>query len=142
LASLLWRLRRALAVETRLLEIQAVGSTNTNELRSQSPHQPGAMSGTSGALKCERASSSLPINETEMDIWGRASTNPENNADVDLASCFLKIANLPSFPLDRLSRYEIALWRQVIQTLGMLDQLDRRKPQERGRLFRRAEALR
>jgi hypothetical protein len=142
LASLLWRLRRALAVETRLLEIQAVGSPNTNELRSQSPQKPDARLGSSGPLKCERASlSSLPTNETERDTWRRTFTNPENSADVDLARCFLKIANLPSFPLDRLSRYEITLWRQVIQTLGMLDQLDRRKPQERGGLFRRAKAL-
>jgi hypothetical protein len=35
--------------------------------------------------------------------------------------------------LDRLSRYEVTLWRQVGQILFALDSLDRRKPQERKR---------
>ena len=48
-----------------------------------------------------------------------------------LAQCFLRLANLPSYPIDRLSRYEYALWRQVAQILFALDNLNRRKPQER-----------
>jgi hypothetical protein len=44
----------------------------------------------------------------------------------------LRLANLPNYPLDRLSRYE----RQAGQILFALDALDRRKPQERGRRFR------
>jgi hypothetical protein len=48
----------------------------------------------------------------------------------------LRLANLPSYPLDRLSRYEAILWRQAGQILFALDALDRRKPQERGRRFR------
>ena len=54
----------------------------------------------------------------------------------DLARCFLRLANLPSYPLDRLSRYEAILWRQAGQILFALDALDRRKPQERPRHFR------
>jgi hypothetical protein len=54
------------------------------------------------------------------------------NPSVDIARCFLRLTNLPNFALDRLSRYEAALWRQVGQTLFALDALDRRKPQERG----------
>jgi hypothetical protein len=48
----------------------------------------------------------------------------------------LRLANLPSYLLDRLSRYEATLWRQAGQILFALDALDRRKPQERGRRFR------
>jgi hypothetical protein len=51
----------------------------------------------------------------------------------DLARCFLRLANLPNFALDRLSRYEATLWRQAGQILYALDALDRRKPQERRR---------
>jgi hypothetical protein len=54
----------------------------------------------------------------------------------DLARCFLRLANLPNFALDRLSRYEAILWRQVSQILFALDALDRRKPQDRGHRFR------
>jgi hypothetical protein len=50
---------------------------------------------------------------------------------VDLARSFLRLTNLPNLALDRLNRYEMALWRQVGQTLFALDALDRRKPQER-----------
>jgi hypothetical protein len=47
----------------------------------------------------------------------------------------LRLANLPNFVLDRLNRYEVTLWRQVAHTLMALDDLDRRKPQERRRRF-------
>jgi hypothetical protein len=47
----------------------------------------------------------------------------------------LRLANLPNFALDRLSRYEATLWRQTGHILFALDALDRRKPQERGRRF-------
>lgn len=59
---------------------------------------------------------------------------PASNSGL-LAQCFLRLANLPNCALDRLSRYEYALWRQVGQLLFALDSLDRRKPQERRRSF-------
>jgi hypothetical protein len=52
---------------------------------------------------------------------------------VELARRFLCLANLPNFALDRLSRYELALWRQARQILSALDDLDRCKPRERRR---------
>ena len=51
--------------------------------------------------------------------------------------CFLRLANLPNFALDRLSRYETTLWRQAARILFALDALDRRKPHERRRRFYR-----
>jgi hypothetical protein len=55
---------------------------------------------------------------------------------VEFARCFLRLANLPNFALDRLSRYEATLWRQAGRILFALNALDRCKPQERGRHFR------
>jgi len=52
---------------------------------------------------------------------------------VEFARCFLRLANLPNFALDRLSRYEATLWRHAGRVLIALDALDRRKPQERRR---------
>jgi hypothetical protein len=63
-----------------------------------------------------------------------ASTDPFAKRAVDFALCFLRLSNLPNYTLDRLSRYEATLWRQVAQTVVALDALDRRKPQERRRL--------
>jgi hypothetical protein len=51
----------------------------------------------------------------------------------DLARCFLRLANLPNLTLDRLSRYEAILWRQVSKILFALHALDHRKRQDRGR---------
>ena len=47
---------------------------------------------------------------------------------------FVRLTNLPTYPLDRLSRYEATLWRQACQILFTLQCLDRRKPWERRRL--------
>ena len=55
--------------------------------------------------------------------------------DIELARCFLRLCNLPTYALDRLGRYEAILWRQAGQILYALE-LDRRKPQERMRRFR------
>ena len=52
---------------------------------------------------------------------------------VEFARCFVRLANLPNFALDRLSRYEATLWRQAGRILHALETLDRRKPQERRR---------
>ena len=64
--------------------------------------------------------------------------NSGKNVDatnVEFARCFLRLANLPNFALDRLSRYEATLWRQAGRILYALEILDRRKPQERMRRF-------
>ena len=60
---------------------------------------------------------------------------PAVDSSIELTRCFLRLANLPNFALDRLSRYEATLWRQARQILLALDALDRRKPQERTRRF-------
>ena len=64
-------------------------------------------------------------------LLGRANSdrNVQANNTVEFARCFLGLANLSNFALDRLSRYEAILWRQAV--LFALDALDRRKPQER-----------
>ena len=63
------------------------------------------------------------------------SVEPTVDPNAELARCFLRLANLPNYALDRLSRYEATLWRQVGQVLFSLDALDRSKPQERWSCF-------
>src|SRR5262249_50147543 len=60
-----------------------------------------------------------------------------DNPSLEFARCFLRLANLPNFALDRLSRYEGSLSRQAGRILFALHRLDRRKPQERSRGIRR-----
>ena len=60
-----------------------------------------------------------------------AATGNELSFDTkkDIGDCFLRLAALPTFPLDRLSRYEHLLWRQARQIVFTLESLRRRKPQ-------------
>jgi hypothetical protein len=48
----------------------------------------------------------------------------------DITNAFVRLSNLPTYPLDRLNRYEATLWRQACQILFALQCLDRRKPWE------------
>ena len=41
---------------------------------------------------------------------------PVAKPTADFARCFLRLANLPNYALDRLSRYEATLWRQAGQS--------------------------
>jgi len=44
------------------------------------------------------------------------------------ATIFLRLRNLTTFPIERINRYETALWRQVAQTLFILDACNKRLP--------------
>jgi len=131
LASLLWRLRRATSMETGLFEIQAEqihAFRQTRQLQRPSREIVYAMFGTADGIALDRELASDGADASAADFERAASPVPE------VGRCFLRLANLPNFILDRLSRYEVTLWRQVGQTLCALDALDRRKPQERRRI--------
>jgi hypothetical protein len=137
LASLLWRLRRATKLETGLFEIQTNDHTPNHALPLSSPSR-GVVDPPFGCVE------PVSFHTSRGSAGGTphvSSARPETLEGAvlpaaELAYCFLRLANLPSFALDRLTRYETNLWRQVGQTLLALDALDRRKPQERKRGFR------
>jgi hypothetical protein len=87
--------------------------------------------GRADPVEIDRASLGTANGTQALPRLGRVCVDPA----IDLARCFLRLANLPSYPLDRLSRYEAVLWRQACQILFALDALDRRKPQDRRRRF-------
>ena len=140
LASLLWRLRRATTMETGLFEIQADhlrGFRQGRQVKPASREIVYALFGRADPVSFDPTGSHGITNETEaVPSSGSSSVEPAVDPTADLARCFLRLANLPNFALDRLSRYEATLWRQAGQILFALDALDRRKPQERGRRFR------
>jgi len=45
----------------------------------------------------------------------------EDEITTELAQCFLRLANIDSVVLERLSRYETALWRRAAQTVIALN---------------------
>jgi hypothetical protein len=133
LASVLWRLRRATAMETGLFEIQA-------EQLCEHQQEPRLLSNSRNAIhaaleRTDSANHEAHVSQNSLDeieTLGSSKVKSDGSAD-EFARCFSRLANLPNFVLDRLSRYEGSLWRQAGQILFALDALDRRKPQERGR---------
>ena len=117
LASVLWRLRRATGIETALFEsvtadpgklehrssgpilVEATDLSNQNELH----------------LVATQQSDMAAANERYLD------------AKKDIGNCFLRLAEMPTFALDRLSRYEHLLWRQARQIVFTLKSLRRGK---------------
>ena len=137
LASVLWRLRRATTMETGLFEIQADHLRGFRQGRPTQPRPQQIIYASFGRADyvdadLDRATHGITSEPEARPSSGPKSVDPAN----DLARCFLRLADLLSFPLDRLSRYEAILWRQAGQILFALDALDRRKPQDRGRRFR------
>jgi hypothetical protein len=139
LASLLWRLRRATSIETGLFEIQANHLSGFRQARQALPSSRAvyAMFGGADSMSHDRDLASHGITNATESVQ-TAGSNPIAlivDPTVELTRCFLRLANLPNFALDRLSRYETTLWRQAGQILSALDALDRRKPQDRKRWF-------
>jgi hypothetical protein len=134
LASLLWRLRRATTIETGLFKIQAKHLLQFRQRRQDHRVRPKIIE---NLYQCTVAAE----NDTRQDQdQGEPTSSLEaGSADAadqinDLTRAFIRLSNLPTYPLDRLSRYEATLWRQACQVLFSLQGLDRRKPWERRRL--------
>jgi hypothetical protein len=121
LANLLWRLRRATTMETGLFEIQAAHLNSYRQTRELLPDSRGVIHAVFGGADLDGHNAPC------------VGTIKSSNSTIEFARCFLRLANLSNFALDRLSRYEATLWRQVGRILFALDALDRRKPQERSR---------
>jgi hypothetical protein len=125
LASILWRLRRATTTETGLFEIQAEHLLDYRKNRQLHPHNF-----IHEVFQRPNFVADNVVSNQEKTVRYPAMRDVPA---AEFARCFLRLANLPNFALDRLSRYEGMLWRQVGRILFALDALDRRKPQERSR---------
>ena len=99
LASVLWRLRRATVIETALFE-----SVTTEPSKDECNHS---------RLNLVEGVDLLKPNQLLLDAVrpSEAAATNENilAAKKDTGDCFLRLAALPTFPLDRLSRYEYML---------------------------------
>jgi hypothetical protein len=134
LASLLWRLRRATAIESGLFKIQARQLLRFRQRRQQ--HQDRQKIIETMCRDAVPISRGVQLDQQDraddIDDSSRSALAQADQSD-DLTRSFVRLSNLPTYPLDRLSRYEAALWRQACQILFALQFLDRRKPWERAR---------
>ena len=120
LASVLWRLRRAIGIESGIFESVPAGSVKDDDR-------------LSGGAQVQPATDRLYV------VCAAPPRNARAQKDVPLktaiAERFLRLAELQTFPLDRLSRYEHLLWRQARQLVITLESLRRRQRQHTRSVF-------
>jgi hypothetical protein len=122
LASLLWRLRRIISIETDLLRIQ-----------SEIVHERRAALGDSMGESVEDSDSKTrfppfiyepgPVGESDQECQPPSDMLPVSARD--LTYCFLRLGNLDNGAFERLGRYNAALWKQTMQTLLLLQTVRR-----------------
>ena len=132
LASLLWRLRRATSIESGLFKIQAKHLLQFRERRQAQEDRQKIIE----AMYRNAVATENDVRQDEAELaTGVKTDSVSSRADQDdLTRSFVRLSNLASYPLDRLSRYEATLWRQACQILFTLQCLDRRKPWEKLRV--------
>ena len=131
LASLLWRLRRTPAIETDLLRIQAeILRDRRDQRRLQDQRErPQLMQlrVLDGAILSHDASANADSDRADHQAARSFPTAPSRDIEPrDLAHCFQRLVNLDNGVFERLGRYETALWRQMAQTLFLLQPARRR----------------
>ncbi len=125
LASLFWRLRRATSIETGLLRMQGEILLAFRSARQRNV-------ATDGGVRCASTVANRDRRQDLLDDRNGADVQPPGNEEGtaspsrDIALSYLRLANLDNDLIDRLSRYEAILWRQVVQTLFTLQTLKRR----------------
>ena len=114
LVSLLWRLRRAVAIESGLLNIQA------EILRKRKHPKVPAREALDIFYTVIPFLSSAPQSNTDQQREA-----PNETAHSGIARSFLRLASIDSGVFDRLGRYEMSLWRQTVQIVLLLNSVSR-----------------
>jgi hypothetical protein len=119
LASLLWRLRRATAIESGLFNIQAEHLLQFRRRRGPQKQDNPADNIWRLAFVSECSEQQHDETSARFENWSPLNSKTAFQPD-DLTRSFVRLTNLPTYPLDRLSRYEATLWRQACQVLFTL----------------------
>jgi hypothetical protein len=122
LASLLWRLRRATAIESGLFKIQAKHLLQFRQLRRGSEERQRIIDSMYCNGVAKRDVDELAAGAESKSGSTSMAADPYDN----VTRSFVRLSNLPTYPLDRLNRYEAILWRQARQIVLLLQRLDRR----------------
>jgi hypothetical protein len=105
-ASVLWRLRRATGIETALFEAMTKRPCNFSPKTSNWTY--------------DFAESDQLSKDSAQEANEAMRNDPRSVRKQHIAESFLRLSDLPTCPMDRLSRYEQRLWhqaRQIVLTL-------------------------
>jgi hypothetical protein len=125
LCSLLWRLQRATAIETGLFRIQGEIIRERRAERDINRNETKATTALYEMLGLELLSPAVAEqcetgNETELVQEATAPLILHDDRPQILAQNFMRVAHLDNQILERLNRYETALWRQAVQLIKLL----------------------
>jgi hypothetical protein len=122
LASLLWRLRRIISIETDLLKIQS-DIIRKGRVRGPlvKPREESDSSTRSALLFFDGLREDGSDGEDESSLCSASSMSVR-----DLTCCFVRLSNLDNGAFERLGRYNATLWKQTAQTLVLLQSTSRR----------------
>jgi len=122
LASLLWRLRRAAAIETGLLQIQSEIQREAKQALATQLQRHDRV------LEAIRFGDGVCADGkwSGQHDAGHSQESPQT-INAEAGQCFLRLANLDNGAFERLGRYETAIWRQVGQVLITLEMLRRKR---------------
>jgi hypothetical protein len=145
LISLLWRLRRATAIESGLLALEAEASRRRTRASRNDRLSVfyGLLPSVARSTECapgiqapETAESHLPV-RSQAPVGSAA----ENRG---IARAYLRLATNYGQAFEQLRRYETSLWRQTVQIVLLLNATNRRGEDSaaRGPSFLRLESLR
>src|SRR6516165_4222602 len=143
LASLLWRLRRANAIETSLFEIQGELLIASRQDLSRGPGQRGTppsptrANGHSKVLGLNGRGYPPDSDQEPLSTSIRPPLGPRSKSRA-ITQCFLPLSHLDPTLLDRAGAYEARLWRQAAQTIWTLEAMRLPPPPMRQRLRHRA----
>ena len=141
LASLLWRLRRASAIETGLFEIQGELLSARGQAPSRGTSQLGTLQTAPGANGHSEGAGSNgrddPPARDQPSSTSMRALGPWSKSRA-IAQCFLRLSNFHPTLLDRAGSYEARLWRQAAQTIWTLEAMRQPPPPLRQRLRHQA----
>jgi hypothetical protein len=124
LASLLWRLRRIISIETDLLKIQSDIIRDRRAVFRGPPAEPRDESGSS----TRPPPFVVDLEQEEEESGGEDWASPCSASLMsvrDLTCCFLRLSNVDNGAFERLGRYNATLWKQTAQTLFLLHSIRR-----------------
>jgi hypothetical protein len=125
LASLLWRLRRAVIIESGLLNMQA--ETIQSQCSRPTKEDVDRLNIFRKLLHSSDFEKSMSKQQEEKDDIGVDSIGAETNqTHTNIARSFLRLTTLDNQVFERLGRYETTLWRQTAQTLLLLSSIEYR----------------
>jgi uncharacterized membrane protein len=126
LASLLWRLRRSISIESDLLRIQSDIVRQRRPVFYAAPVEPERASDASR----HRSPAFVLDPQQDENTDAKHEVSPCSTSPLSvraLTYCFLRLSNVDNGAFERLGRYNAALWKQTAQTLFLLQTV--RRPQ-------------